>query len=66
MLWVNTPSWRLSNLRVYGTYGSRFTMRLPLIDGKVTSFMDGDPAAAMRYTEAVLIKYLLYARRVRI
>ena len=34
-----------------------FTMRLPLIDGQGNyGSMDGDPAAAMRYTEARLDK----------
>ena len=33
-----------------------FTMRLPLIDGQGNyGSMDGDPAAAMRYTEACLL-----------
>ncbi len=38
-----------------------FTMRLPLIDGQGNyGSMDGDPAAAMRYTEARLGKVTSY------
>ena len=43
-----------------------FTMRLPLIDGQGNyGSMDGDPAAAMRYTEARLDKIASRAQSIK-